>query len=61
MKVIEQRSLHYLLGNSARNAVIVMREAMMVLSTLQGWHYPSCSPPPTPLSGLVVGAVFLAV
>ena len=27
-----------LLGNSARNAVIVLREIKMVLSTLQGWY-----------------------
>lgn len=27
-----------LLGNSARNAVIVLREIKMVLSTLRGWY-----------------------
>ena len=34
----KQHPLHYPFGNSARNAVIVMREIKMVLSTLQGWY-----------------------
>lgn len=34
----KHRSLHYPFDNSARNAVIVMREIKMVLSTLQGWY-----------------------
>ena len=47
-----------LLGNSARNAVIVLREVKRVLSTLRGWYYVSISPPPpTPLPGLVVVVV----
>lgn len=34
IKSKKQRSLHYPFGNSTRNAVIVMREIKMVLSTL---------------------------